>query len=477
MEAATKEAGTIWRNALYRTIWRWHFYAGLLVIPFVLILAVTGAAYLFKPQVDRWEERAWRGLPAAHLASPDAQRAAALAAFPGAVFHSYRLPEAPGDAALVHLRLPGGTGMRDVFVSPEGRVVGALNPERRVMQIVHDIHGDLLVGRQGAWAVELAGSWAIVMVLSGLYLWWPRGRGLAGVVWPRLGRGRQVLWRDLHAVTGFWVAGLALVLLVTALPWAGVWGSAFKSVRQELGWTKGKQDWTIGGGASAKDAAGDDADPHAAHREHDHAAMAAMPGMAAQAPGAIDHSAHGMSPVLLSEIVGRAAAAHLAFPVIVSPPNAATPGWTVKSDTQNRPRRATLTYDALTGAEMSRETFADKHPIDRAVGYGVAWHEGQLLGWFNQLVGVLTALMLIALTVSGFVLWRRRKPASALGGGLGAPPLPEVPARIGGVVGIVLLLAALLPMLAISLAVLWLAERLVLANLPPVARWLGLAPA
>ena len=50
------------RIPLYRTIWRWHFYAGLLVIPFILMLSVTGAAYLFKPQLDRWEERDWRGL-------------------------------------------------------------------------------------------------------------------------------------------------------------------------------------------------------------------------------------------------------------------------------------------------------------------------------------------------------------------------------------------------------------------------------
>ncbi len=31
-------------TALYRTIWRWHFYAGLLVIPLVLVLSLTGAA-------------------------------------------------------------------------------------------------------------------------------------------------------------------------------------------------------------------------------------------------------------------------------------------------------------------------------------------------------------------------------------------------------------------------------------------------
>src|SRR3546814_5886264 len=92
------------------------------------------------------------------------------------------------------------------------------------MELDKRIHGQLLLGKRGSWLVELAASWAIVLMLSGLYLWWPRGRGLAGVVWPRLKSGRQVVWRDLHAVTGFWVSGLALVLLITALPWAGVWG-------------------------------------------------------------------------------------------------------------------------------------------------------------------------------------------------------------------------------------------------------------
>jgi hypothetical protein len=52
-------------NALYRTLWRWHFYAGLFVIPFIIILSLTGAVYLFKPQIESFEESSFRNLSTA----------------------------------------------------------------------------------------------------------------------------------------------------------------------------------------------------------------------------------------------------------------------------------------------------------------------------------------------------------------------------------------------------------------------------
>ncbi len=436
------------RTALYRTLWRWHFYAALYVLPFIVILSLTGAIHLFKPQIDRFEERAFQNLPVAGVASPNAQLDAALAAYPGAQFHSYRLPERDGDAAMIHLGLADGKTMRDVFASPQGHVLGSLDPETRIPLFVSRIHGELLIGRVGSWLVELAACWAIVMIVTGLYLWWPRGRGAAGVIWPRLSLGKRALWRDLHAVTGFWVAGLALVLLVSGLPWASVWGDAFQALRAEMGWVKGARNWSTG------------AVP--VHAEHDHAAM-----MKQQAAGAPLTS--------LSDMVAKARAEKLAFPVLVKPPGAperhGAPHpmtWIVKSEAQNRPVIRAIEYDAASGREVSRRGFADKHPIDRVINYGIAWHEGALFGWVNQLIGLLTALALVALAVSGLVMWRRRKPE-----GLGAPPEPRAPVRMGGVVAILVVLAALLPLLALSLIVLAAFDRLILPRIPSFSRWLG----
>lgn len=423
---------------LYRTIWRCHFYAGLFVVPFILMLSVTGAIYLFKPDLDRWQERTWHDLPpVAAPVSGDARIAAALAAVPGASFTHYRLPEQPGDAAVIHVGLPDGKGMRDVAVAADGRVIGIADPEVKLSAQIARFHGSLMLGLPGRLLVELAASWAIVMVLTGLYLWWPRGTGLAGVVWPRLHRGGRAALRDLHAVTGFWVSGLALILLLTALPWTDVWATGFRAVRAQMGWVQGAQAWK--GGVDL-------------HAEHDHEAMLRAAAARPVAPS-------------IDRVLDRAMAERMPHPALLIPPGAkqrfGPPNggdWKLTSETQNRPLVRSVTYDPATGTETGRTGFADKHPIDRAVGYGIAWHEGHLFGRINQAIGVLTALALIALAVSGTLMWWRRRPR----GQLGAPPAPREPVRLRGVSAITAALALFLPLLGASLILLALIDRLAL---------------
>ena len=406
----------------YRALWRWHFHAGLFCIPFVLVLALTGSIYLFKPQIDAFVDRGVDSLRiTGRRATGEAHIAAALAAHPGSKLFVYEIPREPDDAVRVHIYASAGTGSI-VYVHPESlAVLKSIPHTSRLTEVVRMIHSDLLAGRYGAIVVELAASWAIVMLITGLYLWWPRdARGAAGVVYPRLGAGRRVFWRDLHAVTGLWISSLVLFLLITALPWTPIWGAGFDELRK-LGAVNVQTDWNTGSSAG-----------HQAHQVDVPAAAIA-------------------TPVTLDEIVARVNEMRLDAPVRVYLPSERQRVWRVRSETQNRPRVRELELDERTGAVLRDQGFGEKPLVDRVVGIGVAAHEGQLFGPANQALGLAAALGLVTLCISALVMWWRRRPDGSLG--IPAARVPDF--HIGVPLGTaIVLLGVFLPVLGVALLLL-----------------------
>ena len=64
MTAPANAADGIRTRGLYGAVWRWHFYAGLFVVPFLLMLAVTGALYTFDDEIEAWWYRDLQVTPA-----------------------------------------------------------------------------------------------------------------------------------------------------------------------------------------------------------------------------------------------------------------------------------------------------------------------------------------------------------------------------------------------------------------------------
>ena len=462
---------SLWPN--YRTVWRWHFYAGLLCIPFIVWLATTGSVYLFKPQIESWLERPYdRLVLTAPAQPPSAQVKAALAAVPGTTLRAYELPQSPSSAARVIVSR--GARQVRVYLRPDNlQVLKVLNEDDRLMRIIFRLHGEFLAGDRGSNLAELAACWAIIMLITGLFLWWPRSAtGLAGVVWPRLSGGSRQFWRDLHAVTGVWVSLFAIFLLLTGLPWAKNWGGYLKQVRAMTGASASTMDWTNGRAAELALRRAQDAGTRAVQAdEHaDHMSMGgtAMGGMAMSGVGMAEDR---YAP--LDRMVPTVAALNLPPPVSISPPTRRKGGWTAKSDTPNRPQRVDLKLDAKTGAVTQRTNFDQRPWIDRAVGFGVAAHEGQLFGPLNQALGVFTASGLVTMSISAAVMWWRRRPQGQLGA-----PQALTERKVGaGLLAVTVLLSIYLPMLGASLLAVLLIEQLVLRRIPPLARWLGLSPA
>lgn len=446
----------------YRAVWRWHFYAGLFCIPFVLWLSVTGGIYLFKPQIEDALYAPYRGVATALAPrlAPDAIAAQAVAAVPGSALHAYVLPQQPNDAVQVLV----GNGAREVrvWVHPQtGTVLHKVPEEDRLMRVVFRLHGELLAGNFGSALVEMAACWTLVMLLTGLFLWWPRGAGkLAGVIYPRLRQGRAALWRDLHAVTGLWISIGALFLIASGLPWANAWGAWLRDVRTVTGTADGPQDWSAGSRADSARRAQADAAMRGAMAGHmDHAGMADMPAampMVAPAPAALD------------AVVGTAQTLHFAAPVQISPPTAPGGAWQVSSQAENRPKRDSAQV-AGDGTVVGIRRFADRHWIDRAVGYGVAIHEGAWAGLANQLVNLTVLIGLVLLCVSSVILWWRRRPQGALGAPRALAPLRHS----WMVVAAVIVLALAMPLFGVSLALVVLAEAAVGRLAPAAHYWMG----
>jgi uncharacterized iron-regulated membrane protein len=469
-----------------RTVWRWHFYAGLFCIPFVLWLSVTGTIFLFHPQIQHWLDRPYDHLVINHRATANAQTQAALAAVPGSTLDSYQLPYTSASAAEV--LVDRGAAQYRVYVHPETlAVLHVDNEDHRVDVFMSRLHGELLVGEYGSWIVELAAAWAVVMIVTGLFLWWPRNaKGLGGVLYPRLRSGGRTFWKDIHSVTGIYVSFFALFLLFTGLPWAKAWGGYLKAIRHFSAGHVVKQDWTT---SSADELAARKARSSAMADMSGMSTMHTMPGMPAshhmegmpnmdasqhaQHLGFGRHSTSLSGPnafLALDKMVASVAPLGLPNPVLISPPMRAGGSWTAKSDTRDRPLRVDLVLNGTTGAILSRTDFHSKPWLDRVIGTGIAAHEGQLFGFANQLVSLLTVIGLMMLSVSGLIMWWKRKPEHVLGA-----PVAIRPVRFSaGLVTLMVVFGLYFPFLGGSMILVALVERFVLRRLPATRLWLGL---
>jgi uncharacterized iron-regulated membrane protein len=122
----------------------------------------------------------------------------------------------------------------------------------------------------------------------------------------------------------------------------------------------------------------------------------------------------------------------------------------------------------LNNEEIHRNPF--RHWVDPAVGVGIAAHEGALFGWPNQVLGVLTTLGLVLLSVSGVILWWKRRDQ-----GLLAAPKPALSPRVSWrLISIIVLIGVCLPLFAASLLIVLPLKWLVLSRITPVRNWLGL---
>ncbi|HEY0946690.1 MAG TPA: PepSY-associated TM helix domain-containing protein [Opitutaceae bacterium] len=412
-----------WLAALYPAVWRWHFWAGLLITPVLILLALTGGLYVFQKELRQATRPAWYRVdppPGAAKQSYAARVAAAKAALPdGWEFDAFN--ESPDPRAADELVFETDDGPqhihRFVYVDPyRARVLGFYDFERSFFGTVIRLHTQLLAGTAGRLILEVATCWGIVSLLTGLLLWWPRGKEKLWGVWlPRLRRGARIALRDLHTLPGLYLAAAAFAIMVTGLLYTPVWGKA----------------------AFAGLFFGGQLPP------------------AYVSPPKSTPLPEGATPAGIDAVVAEARR-HYPFPEFrLQAPHAPGASWVLYGPTQTGDLDDGVVYvDATTGRTLATIDYPSLKPGAKVALMFYSIHTGSVFGTPTKVLAVIACLVIVAMSVTGVWMWWRRRPA----GRFGAPRKTAGEAVPRAAVAAIIVLAIVFPLVGASLLALWLAE-------------------
>ncbi|PZG21653.1 peptidase [Micromonospora craterilacus] len=385
---------------------RLHFYAGILVAPFLVVAALTGLAYTVTPQLDQalygdqltvadvgdQPRPLTEQITAARAAHPDGDLAAVS-------------PGVDDRTTQVVFALPElGEKQHTVYVDPHtGEVTGQLTTwfgSTPATTWLDDLHRNLHLGELGRHYSEIAASWLWVLALGGVILWWRRRRNGRGrvkhLLVPDLSAAKGVRrTRGWHATTGVWLALGLLVLSATGLTWSRFAGENFAAGLAAVDATRPGLSTSLTG--TPADGGG----------EHQHGG----------APTA------AADPATFDRVLAVARDAGLSGPIEISPGEPGTAWSVAQTDNLWPVGRDRVAVDPDAGIVTARSDFADWPFLAKVSALGVQAHMGLLFGVVNQILLAALAIGLLCVIVWGYRMWWQRRPTRADRRALvGAPP-------------------------------------------------------
>jgi uncharacterized iron-regulated membrane protein len=313
-----------------------------------------------------------------------------------------------------------------------------------------------MAGRLGDAVIEIGACWALVMAITGYYLFL---RGRVARARRRAAGAAGAVLRSRHALTGSVVGVGVLFLIVSGLPWTGFWGAKV----QQVATSQGSSMWGEDPGALS--------DPVSSLDEslpHSHAVPWALGDT--KVPRS-DPSQDRRSVANLDTAIAVGDRTGLARPMTVALPGGEEGVYSVIGYAFNDPaKERTLHVDQYGGAVISTYGYRDYPALAKTVAQGIALHEGRRLGTVNLWLTTAFCLGVMFMCVTGPAMWWRRRPRTP-GAGVGAPrgrlPLRSTP----GLAVIVVALAVLLPLFGITLAIVLLLDQVVIRRVTHLRHW------
>ena len=439
------------------------------------MLSVTGIIYLFKPQLDAAMYHNLMFVQSGETMMPYTEQVQAVQQVYSDAVISEFIPNVASDrSAEVAIITPDERNLT-IFVNPyTAEVLGERDADNNLQAIARRLHSELMIGTWGSYLVEIAACWGLVLLLSGLYLWFPRNTvSIFGTLIPRVwSHNKRIFWRDLHAVPGLYGVLLIGFLILTGLPWSAFWGHTFAQIWGRFPaqmWDDVPTSTVLTGSLNRH---GNLVVPWAVEQFP----MPQSKPAEYVSNSDAHHAEHVVSqgdiasntPVNLNTIVALAQARKAPPGFSVAFPEGETGVYTVSAFPNNPTQEVTMHIDQYSGHVLADVRWQDYGFVPKAVEMGVSVHMGKYFGLANQLLMLLASLIAILLSTTGAVLWWQRRPKSA--GLLGAPELPAHVQHWRVPLGIVAVLGLVFPLVGLSLVAVLLIDYFVLSRIPMLRR-------
>ncbi|WP_282606629.1 PepSY domain-containing protein [Pelagibius sp. Alg239-R121] len=437
--------------SLYRAIWRWHFYAGLIALPFMILLAVTGSLYLFKDEFNRnlYAERSVVEPQTTPPLSPDALVEAAVAAAPGSTPSNYQDPAADDASAAVTLKTEGGKFL--AFVDPySGKVLKIFARSDEFGQVVRKVHSLAFFGDSTNKIIEAVGGFAMVLVVTGIYLWWPRTQ--SGGVYSLRGKpASRVFWRDLHAVTGAFAGLLIFFLALSGMPWSGFWGNQLNQIANSMG--AGYPEMLWDNVPTSSISTGEVLESSGWTVENAPMPLSATAGKTDQT-------------ISLQKAVEIARGLDITRGFSVALPSGPEGVYSASIYPDDLDKQRMIHIDQYSGKAIIDLKFADYGAVAKAIEWGINIHMGQEWGLVNQLIMLATCIAILLSSVAAAVMWWKRRPK----GRLGVPPAPQDKRVYVGLWIIAILFGIAFPISGAAIATMLVLDFCLIRWVPPLRR-------
>lgn len=208
-----------------RFLFQVHLWVGIALGLYILMISVTGSAIVLRPQISRWLIHS-QVVSATGTELKDAVLEARIAE----VYAGYEVTRVvpstrEGRATYVAMQKDGQEYTR-FFDQFSGQDLGSTFPwQVATVEWLTRLHDDLLMDNGGRQLNGWGGALFLVMVLSGIVLWWQGKRRWHEGLQIKRGSTRGFNWQ-LHSFLGFWSLLLMFAWGITALYFA--WPTPFE---------------------------------------------------------------------------------------------------------------------------------------------------------------------------------------------------------------------------------------------------------